>query len=39
MSADPSSRIRDAVALMTIAPGARVLEVGCGHGVAAALVC
>jgi cyclopropane fatty-acyl-phospholipid synthase-like methyltransferase len=34
-----SQRIRDAVTAITIPAGARVLEVGCGDGMAVALVC
>ncbi|MCW2920563.1 MAG: methyltransferase protein [Thermoleophilia bacterium] len=38
-SREISQRIRDAVAPIRIAPNARVLEIGCGDGMAAALVC
>ncbi|MDR7335304.1 class I SAM-dependent methyltransferase [Roseateles asaccharophilus] len=35
----PSDRIERFVAAMNIQPTDRVLEIGCGHGVAAGLVC
>jgi ubiquinone/menaquinone biosynthesis C-methylase UbiE len=34
-----SSRIESFVAQIDIRPDARVLEVGCGHGIAATLIC
>jgi SAM-dependent methyltransferase len=34
-----SDRIEHLVELMKVQPGDRVLEIGCGHGVAAAMIC
>lgn len=34
-----STRIRTFVELMDIQPGDEILEIGCGHGIAATLIC
>ena len=39
MAAKASRRQRDAVDALDLQPADRVLELGCGHGVAASLVC
>lgn len=39
MARDGSGRLRRVVDGMELDPGDRVLEIGCGHGVAATLIC
>lgn len=39
MARDGSERLRRVVDGMGLGPADRVLEIGCGHGVAATLIC